>query len=308
MRPRLALVVLLIGSACGEPPAAPATTAAITPIPTRSTTSVTTTSVTTTTVVVVAEQPWAVVVVGDFGDGGEQMHQVAAAARAWVEAHPETVAVVTTGDNFYIADVAAAWDEPYGWVQDRGLVVWAVPGNHDLETAGQWQASVDAFGSFPRWRTREVGGVTFVLLDSNQVGSAEQHAWFAATVAGLGERPWIAVFHHPWKSCSRHGDGEWPVVAWEGLLESAKLVLNGHDHNYQRFAVAGGWSVVTGGGGRPLHALEACPPGHPEAVAAEVAFHFLTVSGLGETIEVAVRGVDGVVLDTFTMDLAGLRP
>lgn len=251
--------------------------------------------------------PWAVVVVGDFGTGTPAETEVAVAMSAWVAAHPETRALVTTGDNFYVSDVVAAWEQPFGWVAEVGLPVWAVPGNHDLETPGQWLASAEAFGAFPRWRTQEVAGVTFVLLDSNQVGSEEQQAWLERTATALAGRPWIAVFHHPMKSCSLHGSLPAVVDRWAALLEPARLILNGHDHNYQRFEIESGWAVVSGGGGHRLYDVAPCPQGTAEPVAMAVAWHFVAIAGRGDRAVVTAYDVSGGVIDSFDLDLAA-RP
>ena len=245
---------------------------------------------------------WALAVVGDFGYGQSDESEVAAAIEAWVGAHPNTAALVTSGDNFYTGDVEAAWSEPYGWVAGRGLAVWPVPGNHDIESAGQWQASVFAFGGFPIWRTETVGSLTLVLLDSNQIESTQQLAWLEATVAGLGSRPWIAVFHHPWRSCGPHGSAVAVEARWGGPLSGARLVLNGHDHNYQRFETERGWSIVTGGGGRSVYAVGECPPGTSPPVAAVEAFHFLGIVGDGAGFTVEAIGVDGRVFDSVRVD------
>jgi 3',5'-cyclic AMP phosphodiesterase CpdA len=261
-------------------------------------------STTSPTPITTPEEPWAVVVVGDQGTGGAAEADVAAAMAEWVGAHPETVALVTTGDNFYVADVAAAWGLPYGWVEASGLQVWAVPGNHDLQSPGQWLAAEQAFGSYPRWRTQAIGGLTFVLLDSNQVDSPEQRAWLERTVAGLGGRPWVAVFHHPMNSCGRHGSVAAVRINWGELLIGARLTLSGHDHDYQRFQTEQGWSVVTGGGGQRLYAVGTCPAGTPEPAASAVAWHFVTVTGRGDRAEVTAYDVSGEILDRFALDLA----
>ena len=290
----LAIILVIVG-ACGDAtPATPVTTSTTTiPSPT-----------TVTTEASEEFEPWALVVVGDYGDGGDAEQAVAAAIGDWVGLHPETVAMVTTGDNFYTADVASAWTEPYGWLTDAGLEVWASPGNHDIETPGQWMANVTAFGSFPRWGTRTAGGVTIVLLDSNQVNSPDQQAWLETTASGLDGQPWLAVFHHPWLSCSLHGSSLLVDERWGDLLSQATLVLNGHDHNYQRFRSESGWSIVSGGGGKPLYDLSACAPGTARVAAAE-AFHFLTIVGAIGSVSVEAHDLDGAVFDSVVVPTDG---
>lgn len=296
------LAIVVVAGCSGGPTVAPPSSAASTSVATTTTAEAVTV---TTGPPASVDESWSVVVVGDFGDGGVAEREVAAAMRAWVEARPETRALVTTGDNFYTSDVISAWQEPYGWVDAAGLPVWPVPGNHDIEEPGQWQASVTAFGNFPRWRTRAVGGVTFVLLDSNQVRSAEQRAWLEQTTAVLGDRPWIAVFHHPWWSCGTHGSQAIVDEMWGDVLRGATLVLNGHDHTYQRFASERGWSVVTGGGGRALHPMSVCPEGTGSPAVSAERHHFLAISGEPGGLLVEVVGVDGRRIDTFRVRFPG---
>ncbi len=261
----------------------------------------------TTTLAAPTPEPWAVIVIGDFGVGSESEYAVATAAREWARQHPETVALVTTGDNFYIGDVVAAWEVPYAWVEDAGIEVWATPGNHDVQSSAQWQASVTAFGSFPRWRTRVAGGVTFVLLDSNQAADAAQYAWIEQVIGGLQGEPWVAVFHHPVVSCGRYALEEPVTRSWGPLLAEARLTLSGHEHNYQRFAGTGGPMVITGGGGQGLYGIGACGAEGPDLVVGAAEYHFLTVEGSGDVAEVTARRPDGVIIDRFLVDLS-LRP
>jgi hypothetical protein len=312
MRRALLALILIAAAGCGSGnvPAAvtgpPTTTTVAETAATSLATTTTVPGITTapsTTTTVAAVETWSIAVVGDFGDGGQAEGQVASAIAAWVGDHPDTRALVTTGDNFYTSDVAAAWEAPYGWVAAAGLAVWAVPGNHDIESAGQWLASVSAFGAFPHWGTHEAGGVTFVMLDSNQVGSAEQREWLEQSVADLTGKPWIAVFHHPWYSCGKHGSNAGVAENWGDLLSGAALVLNGHDHDYQRFETERGWSVVTGGGGKALYAVAGCPSGTELPVVAAEAFHFLGIVGDATGLVVEAIGVDGTVIDSFRVDI-----
>ena len=244
---------------------------------------------------------WGVVVLGDFGDGTPPQYAVAEVLHRWVNAYPQTTAMVTTGDNFYIGDYDAVWERPYGWVEDSGLEVWATPGNHDLGSPAEFILSERAFGSYPRWRTREAGPLTFVMLDSNQLGSAAQRAFLEDVVAGLGGRPWVAVFHFPWRSCGSHGSIPAVDDAWGELLSGATLVLNGHDHTYQRFRIDRGFAIVTGGGGRRLHSMRDCPQGTAAPVVAVSRHHFVGIVGRGGSMIVVALGADGAILDSFKL-------
>ena len=75
-------------------------------------------------------------------------------------------------------------------------------------------------------------------------------------------------------------------------------MLNGHDHNYQRFVSPGGVTyVVTGGGGRRLYPLDGCASGSPERVAGQVRHHFTAVEVRVGSLAVTAVAADGAVLD-----------
>lgn len=281
-------------AACGGTATAPTTPATL-----PATTAAVTTVATDAPDTPLDPEPWALAVVGDFGDGGTAEYEVAAALRDWVDAHPEIRAVVTTGDNLYTEDVAAAWTAPYGWLEEGGIPVWAVAGNHDVESPARRAAVAAAFGEMPGWRLRRVGVVSVVLLDSTRIESAAQSAWLEGVAAEIGDAPWIAVFHHPLHSCGRHGSDEQVIDRWGEQVAGAMLVLNGHDHGYQRFATDRGWSVVTGGGGRRLYELGRCPAGTDGPVAAAQTHHFLGITGDRTGMRVEAIGVDGRILDAF---------
>jgi hypothetical protein len=87
---------------------------------------------------------------------------------------------------------------------------------------------------------------------------------------------------------------------WVPVIERHRvaLVLNGHDHNYQRFVSTGGVTyVVTGGGGRPLYPLDACATGAPERVAGLVRHHFTAVEIRDGSLAVTAVADDDTVLD-----------
>ena len=60
------------------------------------------------------------------------------------------------------------------------------------------------------------------------------------------------------------------VSRWVPLFERyhVRLVLSGHDHNYQRFAARHGVRYVVHGGGSPtkLYPLSRCPSDYPRRI------------------------------------------
>jgi hypothetical protein len=76
------------------------------------------------------------------------------------------------------------------------------------------------------------------------------------------------------------------------------LVLNGHDHNYQRFVSDAGVSyVVTGGGGNGLYRLDACQASEPRRVAMAMRYHFTAVEVRARSLTLTAVDDGGAVLD-----------
>ena len=112
---------------------------------------------------------------------------------------------------------------------------------------------------------------------------------------------WVTLGNHqPAWSCSVHGSNREVDRWWVPVLERYRvaLVLNGHDHNYQRFVSAGGVNyVVTGGGGKDLYPVTRCPSGTPRRVAAAARNHFTAVEVRPRSLTVRAVGGNGQVID-----------
>jgi predicted phosphodiesterase len=245
-------------------------------------------------------------VVGDFGEGNRAERRVANAIEDWVE-DTGAEALVTTGDNIYPDGdpkyFEEAWREPYGWVKEEGVEIAASLGNHDVE-GGEAEEVMDLL-EIPRpWYRERVGDVELFVLDGNRVGDPRQTQWLRDALQGSDGGWQIAVSHQPAFSCSKHGSTPGVVREWVPLFEKngVDLVLNGHDHSYQRFVSEGVTYVVTGGGGAELYGLRACDDGHPDRIEGEdEEHHFVGVFGSSKVLRVAAIDEDGDVIDIATL-------
>jgi 3',5'-cyclic AMP phosphodiesterase CpdA len=228
--------------------------------------------------------------------------------RGWADDH-RLDAVVTTGDNVYAhglpEDFDAAWNEPYGWVDDAGIPVIAALGNHDMDDEGKTQ-ELELFDIPGAFYTRTVGPVRFVVLDANDPSDPEQLAWLRGELARESDAPWtVVVFHQPAFSCSFHQSTEAVDEQWVPLFGpgGVDLVLNGHDHDYQRFAPIDGVTyVVQGAGGAELYPVSSilCPTGTPSPAFADDDHHlFLTLAASEDHLTGRAITADGDVVDTF---------
>jgi acid phosphatase type 7 len=157
--------------------------------------------------------------------------------------------VLTLGDNAYEdgtpEEFADCYDPSWGRYKDRTK---PSPGNHDYNSEGA-EGYFNYFGAAagdPRkgYYSYDLGAWHLVALNSNceEIGgcdaSSPQVRWLTADLAKDGKSCTLAYFHHPLFTSGKYRPGIPQVKPlWEALYAAgADVVLNGHDHNYQRFA------------------------------------------------------------------------
>lgn len=244
---------------------------------------------------------------GDFG-GGYQQQAVAQAMTRWAAGH-RVDALVTTGDNVYDYGeprfFVAHLDEPYRALRAT-RPMWATLGNHDVMN-GHGDAQLAHLGLPALPYATLLNGVRLFFLDSSRPDAA-QASWLDEQLARPGPPCSVVVFHAPIYSCGLHGPEASVAAAWGPVLENRKvtLVLNGHDHLYQRFASAGGVNyVVTGGGGRELYPFTAgCNP--PELRFSAVRHHFTAVELYSDHLVISAVGTDDSVFDRVELPVPAL--
>jgi hypothetical protein len=157
--------------------------------------------------------------------------------------------VFTAGDNAYGSGTARqfrdCYDPTWGRHRDRTR---PAPGNHDWETAGLagylgyfGDAATGPDGS--SWYSYDLGSWHVIVLDSNcaKVGGCDpaspQGRWLASDLAASRATCTVAIFHHPRFSSGEHGDLPSMDGFWKPLYAAGvEIVVNGHDHDYERFA------------------------------------------------------------------------
>jgi Calcineurin-like phosphoesterase len=155
--------------------------------------------------------------------------------------------VFVAGDVAYPSGTAAQFRDCYGptWGRWR-LRTSPVPGNHDYATAGAapyfayfgTRAGVKGQG----WYAENLGTWRVYYLNANctKVGcgsTSAQVAWLRADLAANPHACVAAVWHQPLFSSGQHGNNASVRPLWNVLQAAgAELVINGHDHDYERFA------------------------------------------------------------------------
>jgi predicted phosphodiesterase len=244
-----------------------------------------------------------VLVIGDFGSGTEAEMDVAAAVEK-VAIDRDAGWLLTVGDNFYSDDIDLIWNQPYGWVAERGLRVIGVLGNHDIESDSRRELNRRVLGIEEPWSQAVIGGAKLLALDSNQASSTEQLAFIDDTldppIGNLG----VAALHHPPYSCSRHGDTSEIRDSWVPHFEAGRidLVLSGHDHNYQRLERGDITYVVDGGGGQRLYPAEPCGARDDPPLASDYEHNSFLVLTIGEeSIAGEALSSTGELIDSFSI-------
>jgi 3',5'-cyclic AMP phosphodiesterase CpdA len=156
-------------------------------------------------------------------------------------------AVFTTGDNVYDRGTIQEFVRCFGpsWGRHKSRIRPAA-GNHDYLTGGA-RGYFTYFGAAAGppdkgYYSYDIADWHIVVLNSNcgAIGGcgpdSPQARWLTADLARNPRICSIAYWHHPRFSSGPHGNHE-AVQAFWAILYSAgvELVLNGHDHLYERF-------------------------------------------------------------------------
>ena len=154
------------------------------------------------------------------------------------------VVALTLGDNQYndgtLAEYLASYDTAWGAFKD---ITFPVAGNHEWKTPNA-QGYLDYFGLDAYWYSFRVGRWRLYALDGTcsddgGCGAGDpQYKWLQHKLAARSDRCILAYWHQPrFSSGTTHGSATNVGPLWDLLYGAgADLVLNGHEHNYERFA------------------------------------------------------------------------
>jgi acid phosphatase type 7 len=180
--------------------------------------------------------------------------QTAKLIQTMLENTPATIAAL--GDLVYPTGKLETYKNCYGPTWGRFLKqTKAAIGNHDYSngTSKDYTAyfgaaagpNPDGYYSYDLGSGQENKSGTWhvVVLNSNcwAVGGCEtgskQYKWLQADLEKNQTNCTLAYWHHPRFSSALHGNNEFMQDVWALLANSGvELILNGHDHDYERFA------------------------------------------------------------------------
>jgi hypothetical protein len=207
------------------------------------------------------EDPGAVV--WAVGDGAVDSQEAARVAQLIADSDPDRFLYLgDVYDRGTAEEFETNYEPTYGALKELSA---PTPGNHDAPLSDQgyepyWE---EVWGSStPPYYAFEVSGWQVLSLNSeieHEPGSA-QVRWLSGQVAGGGDCR-IAFWHRPRFSAGHHGDQPDVDPLWDELRGRARIVLNGHDHDMQRFRPRGGITeFVSGAGGALLYGVDEPDP------------------------------------------------
>ena len=190
--------------------------------------------------------------------------------------------VITMGDNVYDSGSATEYANCYNptWGRFKSRTT-PVPGNHEYVTAsatGYFNYFGAAAGNPGEgYYDYALGAWHVIVLNSNcsavggcGAGSPEE-VWLRSVLAQSTAQCTVAVWHHPrFSSGTTHGSSTAVAPFWQALYDyGADVVLNGHEHLYERFgmqapggtadAVYGLREFTVGTGGRSSYGYSTTP-------------------------------------------------
>ena len=153
--------------------------------------------------------------------------------------------VFTAGDNAQLVGAASEYSDCYDPTWGRHIArTKPVPGNHDYGTSGA-SAYYDYFGiaageSGKGYYSYDLGSWHIIALNSEieiNAGSIEEQ-WLRTDLATHSNTCTLAYWHQPrFSSGTVHGSNNDMNALWQALYDyGADVVINGHEHIYERFA------------------------------------------------------------------------
>ena len=174
--------------------------------------------------------------------------------------------VFTAGDNAYVDGTYTEYLNCYEptWGRHKSRTKPS-PGNHEYLTSGA-AGYFQYFNNIPSYYAYNLGAWRIYSLNSEISASSTsaQATWLQDDLANNPHQCVLAYWHKPrWSSGTNHGDNSGMQAIWQILYDAgAELVLNGHEHHYERFsemnasgtAVSSGLrEIVAGTGGASLY-------------------------------------------------------
>jgi len=226
--------------------------------------------------------------------------------------------IIHSGDLVSDGDSYEQWKEQY-FDPMKGLseniTVFPSLGNHERNSPHYYQYMSLPDENGESYYSFDYGNAHFIALNSN-AGEApfdinsEQTQWLIKDLKEHAAAEWkIVFFHHPLFRCHPTRGIEPQRWVWQEVFEEygVDLVVNGHDHYYQRTYAIGNYQgkpsrgvyhLISGGGGAPNYPI--VPKVH--AANRRSVHHITVMDFLGDRIVGRAIDDEGNVFDAFVYD------
>jgi hypothetical protein len=175
------------------------------------------------------------------GDSRSGCNSGATATANLLSRYPASTLLLFNGDatdNGTLTQFTTCFDTTFGKYKAQ---LRPVPGNHEYNTSGA-SGYFSYFGTqahSPGYYSFNIGTWHIVALNSEIDISAtsSQMAWLKSDLAANPTKCTLAYWHDPRWSSGSHGNNTFVSALWQTLYDNnVDLVMNGHDHDYERFA------------------------------------------------------------------------
>ena len=191
-------------------------------------------------------------VVAAAGDVAGQDDYRTGAARSGAlitEANPERV--IALGDLAYdsgtVGEFSTYYRPTWGAFKAKTL---AVAGNHEARTTNFAGLTTELGSDADDNRATTVCGWRVVLVNPYK-GASASASYITAQRKAYPALPMLVAWHSPRFSSGSHGNDTASQPMWAAATAAgARIVLNGHDHNYERFAPMSATGAATATGTR----------------------------------------------------------
>jgi hypothetical protein len=265
-----------------------------------------------------APTKYRVIAFGDVRSQPDVWHRL---SQSIFKNEPDALFLIGTGDYPDDGRQYQQWVDQF-FAPGRGLLagmpIWPAIGNHEKTRARGTNSRKEESRFFrlfdlpgnESWYRVDYQYLTLLIIDSNSQMKPEsvQYRWLQDQLRSDRNRFTVVTFHHPPLTSGPHGalraDGtprEQPIAQARKFLVplfetyGVELVLNGHDHLYERSYKDGVYYVITGGGGAPLYKINRVE--NPFQQVAESAYHYVALDIESSKITITAIGADGRTID-----------
>ena len=278
-----------------------------------------------TALVVAPSSDPVVVAVGDIACApGDTTNGCKQSQTAALTAAQNPMSVLTLGDNQYNSGLLSEFQGTgaYNATWGRfGSIVHPAPGNHEYAQSSTAAGYFGYFGSVAGPKTGDysldIGKWHIISLNSSCSNSgctnsaagqttSAQTKWLTNDLAAHRNSCTLAYWHHPRFSSAWNSDSPGVGALWTALYNAhADVVLNGHDHVYQRYALQSPNGTATSGGIREFvvgtggESLEGLGPREPNLQVADTQDYGVLVLTLhSSSYNWAFKRLDGSIVDS----------